>query len=311
MRLSSETELAPIVDFVTSQPPGLLVVDSIQSVHDVGLESVPGSVGQVRECALQLTRVAKEHRVATLLIGHVTKEGAIAGPKVVEHIVDAVLYLEGERFQSYRLLRGVKNRFGATNEVGVFEMRDGGFAEVPDPSAAFLSDRVDGSPGSTVVVAMEGTRPLLVEVQALVTRTSFSMPRRVASGIDFNRIVLLIAILAKRGGVALHESDIHVNVVGGLHIEETAVDLGVALAVLSSHRDVALCAETVVIGELGLAGEVRGVGQTAARLREAAKLGFRRAIVPASSAHAESEVSGIEIIPVRTLREAARLAGVQ
>ncbi len=309
--LSAETDVHTIVEHVISHPPALLVVDSIQSVYDPSAESAPGSVTQLRECTQRLHRVAKEHNVAILLVGHVTKEGMLAGPKMLEHMVDVVLYLEGERLQAYRLLRSVKNRFGATNEVGVFEMRDAGLAEVANPSAAFLTDRVTGGSGSAIVVTLEGTRPMLVEVQALVNRSSLSVPRRVANGIDFNRVVLLSAVLSKRGGVPLHEYDIHVNVVGGLRIEETSADLGTALAMLSSYRDVPLDPETVAIGEVGLAGELRTVSQMAVRLREAEKLGFRKAIVPSSARAAAEGFRNIETIEASTLREAAARVGVK
>jgi DNA repair protein RadA/Sms len=268
-------------------------------------------VTQLRECTQQLHRVAKERDVAVLLVGHVTKEGTLAGPKMLEHMVDVVLYLEGERLQAYRLLRSVKNRFGATNEVGVFEMRDRGLAEVANPSAAFLTDRVKGGSGSSIVVTLEGTRPMLVEVQALVNRSALSVPRRVANGMDYNRVVLLSAVLTKRGGVPFHDFDIHVNVVGGLRIEETSADLGTALAMLSSYRDRPIDPETVAIGEIGLAGELRTVSQMETRLQEAGKLGFKRAIVPASTSESQGHRYGIETVEAATLREAASHVGVQ
>jgi len=308
--LSAETDVNAILGSAEAEAPHLLIVDSIQSVYDPGVDAAPGNVTQLRDCTLRLVRLAKEHHIAVLLIGHVTKEGAIAGPKVLEHMVDAVLYLEGERLQAYRLLRTVKNRYGATSEVGVFEMKDEGLAEVANPSAAFLEDRVEGGSGSAVVVTLEGTRPMLVEVQALVSRTSLAMPRRVATGIDFNRVVLLAAVLSKRSGVPLHEHDVHVNVVGGLRIEETAADLGTALAMLSSYRDVPLDSQTVAIGEIGLAGELRSVGQMDLRLREAAKLGFTRAILPRRSRGLPAIPAGLEIVQAATLREAAFLLGV-
>jgi DNA repair protein RadA/Sms len=311
MRLSAETDLDAVVSTVEVDPPELLVVDSIQSVYDPGIETAHGSVTQLRECTLRLHRVAKARQIAMLLIGHVTKEGVLAGPRVVEHLVDAVLYLEGERLQSYRLLRSVKNRFGATNEVGVFEMRDGGLIEVSDPAALFISDRVHSASGSAVVVTAEGTRPMLAEVQALVTRTTLAMPRRMASGIDLNRVLLIAAVLAKRAGAALHSFDIHLNVVGGLRIEEPAADLAMALAMLSSYRDVALDPNMVAIGEIGLAGELRAVSQTDLRLREAARLGYRRAIVPAGALVRWGPIAGIDVAEAATLQEAAGLAGVQ
>jgi DNA repair protein RadA/Sms len=311
MRISAETDLDAVIAGVEDDPPALLVVDSIQSIYDPSVETAHGSVTQLRECTLRLHRVAKSRQVAMLLIGHVTKEGVLAGPRVVEHLVDAVLYLEGERLQAYRLLRGVKNRFGATSEVGVFEMRDGGLAQVADPAALFISDRVSGASGSAVVVTAEGTRPMLAEVQALVTRTTLAMPRRMASGIDLNRVLLIAAVLSKRAGAALHTFDIHLNVVGGLRIEEPAADLAIALAMLSSYRDVGLDPQMVAIGEIGLAGELRGVSQTDLRLREAARLGYRRAIVPAGTLARLDPVVSLDVAEAATIHEAAGLAGVQ
>jgi DNA repair protein RadA/Sms len=311
MRLGAETDLDAVIAAVMEDPPALLVVDSIQSVYDPSVETAHGSVTQLRECTLRLHRVAKEREIAMLLIGHVTKEGVLAGPRVVEHLVDAVLYLEGEHLQAYRLLRSVKNRFGATSEVGVFEMRDGGLVEVPDPAALFISDRVHGASGSAVVVTAEGTRPMLAEVQALVTRTTLAMPRRMASGIDLNRALLIAAVLAKRAGASLHTFDIHINVVGGLRIEEPAADLAIALAILSSYRDVALDPSLVAIGEIGLAGELRTVSQTDLRLREAARLGYRRALVPSGTLARSEPVSGLDVAEATSIQEAARLAGVQ
>lgn len=308
--VTSETDVEAIIGAAIEQAPDLLVVDSIQSVWDPSLDTGAGSVVQLRECTLRLLQFAKGQGASVLLIGHVTKEGAIAGPKVLEHMVDVVLYLEGERLQAYRLLRGVKNRFGATNEVGVFEMQSRGLVEVAEPSAVFLGNRVQEGSGSAVVVTVEGTRPILVEVQALVTKSHLAVPRRVANGIDTNRLILLTAVLSKRAGLPLHEWDIHINVVGGLRIDETAADLGTALAILSSYRDVPLAPDAVAIGEIGLAGELRSVGQLEVRLREAAKLGFRRAIV-ARNTGAESPVAGIEVHPAGSFHEAARIAGVQ
>lgn len=311
MSLAAETDLQAITQYLASERPALAVVDSIQSIYDPALDSPPGSVTQLRECTLRLHQVAKAHSIAILLVGHVTKEGGLAGPKVLEHMVDAVLYLEGERLQAYRLLRSVKNRFGPTNEVGVFEMRDGGLAEVENPSAAFLADRVGKASGSSTVVILEGTRPMLAEVQALVTRSALAMPRRMASGIDHNRVALLLAVLSKRVGIAFHDFDVHVNVVAGLHIEETAADLGTALAILSSHRDVPMDSSLVAIGEIGLGGELRSVGQMELRLREASKLGFRQAILPRPATGQLRRPSGMELLYATSVREAALRAGVQ
>lgn len=307
--VTSETDVDAIVAGASAQSPDLVIVDSIQSIWDPELDTGAGSVVQLRECTLRLIQFAKRHHTAVLLIGHVTKEGAIAGPKVLEHMVDVVLYLEGERLQAYRLLRGVKNRFGATNEVGVFEMQGRGLVEVAEPSAAFLGNRVEEGSGSAVVVTVEGTRPILVEVQALATHSSLAVPRRVANGIDSSRLILLMAVLSKRAGLPLHDWDVHVNVVGGLEIQETSADLGTALAILSSYQDVALDPEAVAIGEIGLAGELRPVGQMELRLREAAKLGFHHALVAAGTG-TEIDLPGIAIQPARTLLDAARLSGI-
>jgi DNA repair protein RadA/Sms len=283
-------------------------VDSIQSVFLHELESSPGNVSQLRECTMRLMRLAKGSGVSVFLIGHVTKEGAIAGPKVLEHMVDTVLYLEGDRFQSYRLLRSTKNRFGPTHEVGVFEMGEDGLVEVRNPSAAFLAERGENSTGSTVVVAMEGTRPLLAEVQALASRSALAVPRRASNGADFNRLLLITAVLTRRLGAPLWDQDLYVNVVGGLRIDEPSADLGVALAILSSFRDKPIDPGMVAIGEVGLSGELRSAFQLEQRLREAAKLGFERAVVPRGAASRLQARLPIEIVPVATLREAASRA---
>ncbi|HEU5317833.1 MAG TPA: DNA repair protein RadA [Chloroflexota bacterium] len=277
----SETSLDSVLASVDRLNPSLMIVDSIQTAYVEDVASSPGNVAQLRECTLRLMNVAKARELPIFLVGHVTKEGNIAGPRVLEHIVDCVLYLEGERFYSYRLLRAAKNRFGSTNEVGVFEMEQGGMREVPNPSAAFLSERASSSSGSAVTVPLEGTRALLVEVQALVAGTAFGAPRRTAVGIDHNRLALLTAVLGKRLGLPLGSQDVYVNVVAGLKIPEPAVDLGVALAIGSSARDVPIDPGLVAVGEVGLAGELRVVSQIERRLGEAARLGFQRAIVPA------------------------------
>jgi DNA repair protein RadA/Sms len=304
----SDTDLGSIVETIESSSPSVVVVDSIQSVHSADVESSPGSVSQLRECTLRLMQLAKSSGVSVFLIGHVTKEGAIAGPKVLEHMVDTVLYLEGERYHAYRLLRSTKNRFGPTYEVGVFEMRGEGMIEVANPSAAFLAERGEGTTGSTVLVTMEGTRPLLVEVQALASRSSLAVPRRAANGIENNRLLLVSAVLSRRMGLPLHDQDLYVNVIGGLRIDEPAADLAVALAIVSSFRDRQIDPTTVVAGEVGLSGELRSVGQLELRLREAAKLGFERAVVPRSSTAANVQVPGLEVVQAATLREAATLA---
>jgi len=303
----SETNIAAIVEHLETLRPALVIVDSIQTVYVEELESAAGSVGQLRECAVRLMHAAKGSHIPIFLIGHVTKEGAIAGPRVLEHIVDTVLYLEGERFQSYRLLRAVKNRFGSTNEVGVFEMREEGMVEVSNASEVFLAER-SSAPGSAVLVTVEGTRPLLVECQALTSTTSFGLPRRTANGIDYNRLLIIAAVLAKRVGLGLSNQDIFVNVVGGMQVDEPAADLGMALAIASSYRDVPVLADLAAVGEVGLSGELRSVGQIDKRLNEAARLGFKRCLVPAAMKHSKLKTDGLELLTARTLAEALEAA---
>ncbi len=303
LMLLSETDLDAILMQIDTLQPGLVIIDSIQTVFLSDLSSSAGSVSQVRECTSRLTRLAKIRNIPMFLVGHVNKEGAIAGPRVLEHMVDAVLYLEGDRFHQYRLLRGVKNRFGSTNEVGVFEMGNEGMIEVSNPSAAFLAERSSGSPGASVAVTLEGTRPILVEVQALTSSTAFGLPRRTANGIDLNRLLLLTAVLTKRVGMGLSNQDIYINVVGGLKITEPAIDLSVAVAVASSYREIQVDPELVLIGEIGLSGELRSVGQLERRLSEAAKLGFTRAIYP-PAARKPTLPQGLQGKSVATLQEA-------
>jgi DNA repair protein RadA/Sms len=305
--LVTETDLTRILEHVSQVKPGLLIVDSIQTTTLPELESSAGSVSQLRESASRLRELAKSSGISVFLIGHVTKEGTIAGPRVLEHIVDTVLYLEGERFQSYRLLRSVKNRFGATSEVGVFEMQEGGLIEVSNPSESFLAGRLVNAPGSAIAVTMEGTRPLLVEIQGLTSATSFGNPRRTPNGVDFNRLLLIAAVLSRRIGVRLAEQDVFVNVVGGLRVSEPAADLAIAAAIASSTRDIPVRAETVLIGEIGLSGELRSVGQMPARLKEAANLGFKQAVVPARLRREEPWPAGIEVMEARSLRKALDL----
>jgi DNA repair protein RadA/Sms len=301
----TETSLGAIMSHVDTVQPRVLVVDSIQTTYIEGLDSAPGNVGQVKQCAGAFQQLAKDSGMAIFLVGHVTKEGSIAGPRVLEHIVDTVLYLEGDAFQAFRLLRSVKNRFGATSEVGVFEMQGTGMIEVANPSEAFLAERMVNAPGSSIVVTMEGTRPLLAEVQALATMTSFANPRRTANGVDFNRLLLLTAVLTRRAGIRLSEQDVFVNVIGGLRIDEPAADLAIALAIASSVKDRPLPADLAVVGEIGLSGELRAVSQLSTRLNEAAKLGFRRAVIPKMVRRSGDPLpEGIEIIPVRSLPEA-------
>jgi DNA repair protein RadA/Sms len=295
--LLAAIELDVVVEAVHRLKPALVIVDSIQTVVASHLTAAPGSISQVRECTLQLMQLAKSTHVPIFVIGHVTKEGTVAGPKALEHIADAVLYLEGERYHSYRLLRGVKNRFGATHEVGVFEMHGEGLVEVPNPSAVFLADRMEGSTGSAVVVSMEGTRPLLVEVQALVTPSNFGNARCTTNGVEHNRLVMLLAVLTKRVGLAVNNHDVYANVVGGFTLEEPSIDLGVAAAIASSYRERNIPADMTLIGEVGLSGELRAVSRLPLRVREAAKLGFKRCIVPSAGkgpqVRAELEESGL------------------
>ena len=300
-----------IVEQIESMRPALVIVDSIQAIYTEGGTSAAGSVSQVRDCAAMLLRVAKERSVPLFLVGHVTKEGAIAGPRVLEHMVDAVLQLEGERFHAYRLLRSVKNRFGSTNEVGVFEMREQGMQEVANPSELFLAERLPNAAGSAIAVSMEGTRPLVVEVQALCSHTAFSQPRRTVNGVDLNRLLLLTAVLSKRVGLSLNDQDVFVNIVGGMRIAEPAADLSVAVAMASSYRNKAVHADLAIVGEVGLSGELRSVGQVSRRLHEAAKLGFTRALVPRSTlkrAGGDSLPDGIQAMGARTLRDALEIA---
>ena len=306
--LVTETNLGVIFEHMAQVKPTLVIVDSIQTVTLPEMESSAGSISQVRESAARLRELAKTTGITVFLIGHVTKEGTIAGPRVLEHIVDTVLYLEGEHFQSYRLLRSVKNRYGATSEVGVFEMQERGMVEVRNPSEVFLAERMINAPGSAIAVTMEGTRPLLVEIQGLTTPTNFGNPRRTANGIDFNRLLIIAAVLTRRLGVNLGNQDVLTNVVSGLRISEPAADLAVAMAITSSYRDQAVRADTVLIGEVGLSGELRMVGQMQTRLREAAKLGFKRAVVPRRLRKGEPWPDGIEIVEARSLREAVNQA---
>ncbi len=308
----AETNLEAILRHGESIRPVAAIVDSIQTVFSDELTSAAGSISQVREAAARLQRWAKADGVAVFLVGHVTKEGSIAGPKVLEHIVDTVLYLEGDRFHTYRLLRSVKNRFGATSEVGVFEMQEKGMVEVPNPSEVFLAERVVNAPGSAIAVTMEGTRPLLVEIQALASPTSFGHPRRTANGVDFNRLLLISAVLSRRVGLRLYEQDLFANVIGGLQVQEPAADLAVAVAIASSVRDRPVAADMAAIGEVGLSGEVRAVGQMTARLKEAARLGFRSCLTPRSMRRPVEPVpEQIELIPVRSVAEAVRKALVE
>ncbi|MCL1886031.1 MAG: DNA repair protein RadA [Dehalococcoidia bacterium] len=304
--LLAETNLESIIEHLERLKPCLVIVDSIQSVFLPEIESSSGAITQVRECTIRLMRWAKQMQTPVLITGHVTKEGAIAGPRILEHIVDTVLYFEGEFFSSYRLLRSVKNRFGSTNEVGIFEMKDKGLAEVDNPSQIFLAQRMEDSIGSVVTATLEGSRPLMVEVQALTSLTSFGLPRRTANGVDFGRLLLIAAVLTRRLGLKLSNQDIIINVTGGIQIKEPAADMAIALAIASSYKDKPVNHEMTAVGEVGLSGEIRTVPQLERRLSEAARLGFKKCLVPRSSMK-NVHASGIEPIPVSTLREAVLL----
>lgn len=299
--LLPETDLETILSELEALKPQVAIIDSIQAIYLQALASAPGSVAQVRECTSALMRLAKREQITLFIVGHVTKEGAIAGPKVLEHLVDTVLYFEGDRFASHRLLRSVKNRFGATNEIGVFEMIDRGLQEVANPSALFLGDRQEIAPGVATIVACEGTRPIVVELQALVSATSYASPRRSTTGVEYNRLLQILAVLEKRLGIPLSKLDAYVSSTGGLSVAEPAADLGVAIAVVASFRDRIVDPLTVMIGEVGLGGQVRSVSQMELRLKEAAKLGFKRAIVPKGQTFTEV---GLEIIPVGRVSDA-------
>lgn len=298
-----ETNLEGIINAVSDMQPAAFVVDSIQTMYTEEITSAPGSVGQVRECAARLMSFAKRSKIPLFIIGHVTKEGAIAGPRVLEHIVDTVLYFEGDRGHSFRVLRTVKNRFGSTNEIGVFEMTDAGLVDIENPSELFLSERPQNVPGSTVVASIEGTRPLLVELQALVSQTTFGMPRRTCIGVDFNRVSLLVAVLEKVAGLHLGGMDIFVNVVGGIKIVEPAVDLGVIAAVASSLREVPINPKTLVFGEAGLSGEIRAVNHADIRIKEAVKIGFERAIISKTNHARLKDNPGIEVVGVGNIED--------
>jgi DNA repair protein RadA/Sms len=304
VRVLAEHDIGRIVDVARAERPALVVVDSIQTATVDELDGPAGSVGQVREATLRLMDLAKVDGIAVILVGHVTKDGSIAGPKTLEHLVDAVVNLEGERYAALRLLRATKNRFGSTDELGVFEMAETGLREVADPARAFLVDHGGSAPGSIVAPTLEGSRPLLVEVQALVSPTSYGTPTRKASGVDPNRLSLLIAVLGRRAGIALANQDVYANLAGGLSVMEPALDLPLALALASSTRDRTIPPGTVAVGEIGLLGELRGVTGLERRLREAARLGFERAIVPAGASHGSLAVAGIDLVPVANVRAA-------
>ncbi len=309
----AETDLEAITKSVSDLNPAVLIVDSIQTIYHPEIISAPGSVSQVRECSAKLAQIAKLSGTTIFIIGHVTKDGVAAGPKVLEHIVDAALQLEGERHYTFRILRAYKNRFGSTNEIGIFEMHESGLTEVENPSEIFLSERSFGASGSAVTAAIEGTRPILLEVQALVTPTSYAVPQRTSTGIDYRRLSIILAVVEKRMGIKLGSFDVFLNIAGGVKIDEPAIDLASAVAIISSYKDVPVDSSTIVIGEVGLAGEIRGVSQIERRVLEAAKLGFKRAIVPQANfsskpnGKAPSQKMEIELLEVRKMSEAVKL----
>jgi DNA repair protein RadA/Sms len=302
--LLTDTNLDNMIYQIETMRPKLAIIDSIQTMYLDSIASSAGTVSQVRECAQRLQAMAKSTDIPIFIVGHVTKEGSIAGPKVLEHIVDTVLQLEGDRFHALRLLRSIKNRFGATSEVGVFEMAGSGMVEVTNPSEAFLAERMKNAPGSSIAVTMEGTRPLLVEVQALTSSTQNPMPRRTANGFDYNRLFILLAVLGKRVGIRLYDQDVFINIVGGMSIDEPAADLAIAAAIASANKGIPVPADMAIIGEIGLSGEVRSVGQLNARLNEAAKLGFKRCIIPKTARPVESPAETLQLLPARSLGEA-------
>lgn len=302
--LLSETDLETVLEITNELKPDVMIVDSIQTIYSSDNASSPGSVSQVKDCTMALMQFAKGNGVTVFLVGHVNKEGSIAGPKVLEHMVDCVLYFEGESSHNYRILRAAKNRFGSTNEIGVFEMADSGLKEVPNPSEMLLSGRPTHAPGTCVACAIEGTRPVLAEVQALVSRTTFNVPRRTCNGFDINRAVLLMAVLEKRGGVNLSASDVYINVIGGLQLNEPASDLPVILAAASSYRDKIFDSGTAAIGEVGLTGEIRAVSNLSQRLSEVHRLGFSKCIIPRQGTEQIDGPAGLDLIRVRNIREA-------
>ena len=304
----SETQLTDIVQVVEDSKPDILIVDSIQTLYSEQNESAPGSVSQVKDCTLALMQLSKQQGITVFVVGHINKDGNIAGPKVLEHMVDCVLYFEGDPNSSYRLLRAAKNRFGSTNEIGVFEMGDSGLVEVPNPSQMLLEGRPECAPGTCVACVMEGTRPVLAEVQALVSKTSFNVPRRTADGFDFNRAALLLAVAEKRAGLKLSMFDAYINVIGGLRLDEPGADLPIILAVASSYRDSAIADDLVAIGEVGLTGEIRNVSNLAQRLSEVARLGFKKCIIPKNASDKLEIPAGLTIYRVRNIREAIEIA---
>ena len=306
-----ETDIDVIEETILAMNPKLVIIDSIQTMYSEEITSAAGTVSQVREITSRIMRVSKGHQITTIIIGHVTKDGNIAGPRVLEHMVDTVLYLEGERYFSYRILRSVKNRFGSTNEIGMFEMQNEGMIEIKNPSQILISDREDNPPGSVIVASMEGTRPLLIELQALTTPSVFGIPKRAANGIDYNRLTMLIAVLEKKSSMPLGSQDVYLNVVSGIRLVEPAVDLGTVLAVGSSFRNLPLPKDMVAIGEVGLTGEIRAVNMIEKRVKEAEKMGFKTCIIPESNKKLLKDNFKMDIIGVRTINEAMQKAGLR
>ena len=306
-----ETDIDSIEEAILNLEPKLVIIDSIQTMYSEEITSAPGSVSQVREITARIMKICKSNHITTIIIGHVTKDGNIAGPRVLEHMVDTVLYLEGERYFSYRILRSVKNRFGSTNELGMFEMQNEGMVEILNPSSILISERDENPAGSVIVSSIEGTRPLLIELQALTTYSVFGLPRRTANGIDYNRLTLLIAVLEKRAGLNLGNQDVYLNVVGGIKINEPAIDLGIILASASSFKNIAIPKDVVVIGEVGLTGEVRRVNLIDKRIKEAEKLGFKTCIIPESNKKLLKENYSIKIIGVKNVNDAIKYLGLK
>ena len=302
----SETDIDNVENALEKNEPDFVIIDSVQTMYSEEITSAPGSVSQVREITARVMKMCKQKQITTIIIGHVTKDGNIAGPRVLEHMVDTVLYLEGERYFSYRILRGVKNRFGSTNEIGMFEMRNEGMTEITDPSSVLISEREEGTTGSVIVASLEGTRPILLELQALSTPTVFGLPRRTANGIDYNRLVLLMAVLEKRAGMNLGSQDVYLNIVGGMRVNEPALDLGIILAVASSFKNIGIPEDVAVIGEVGLTGEVRSVNMIEKRVKEVEKLGYKKILIPESNKKVLKDDYKLDIIGVKNVIEALK-----
>ena len=306
-----ETDINIVEEAISKVKPKLVIIDSVQTMYSDEITSAPGSVSQVREITSQIMRICKQEDITTIIIGHVTKDGNIAGPRVLEHMVDTVLYLEGERYFSYRILRGVKNRFGSTNEIGMFEMQDKGMQEIKNPSSVLLSDREDNPAGTIVVPSIEGTRPILIELQALTTLSVFGFPKRTANGIDYNRLTLLIAVLEKRANMALGNQDVYINIIGGIKINEPAIDLGIILVAASSFKNISIPNDVIAIGEVGLTGEIRNVNMIEKRLKEAEKLGFKTCIIPESNKKLLKDKFKLDIIGVKNIVDAMKFLGLK